>query len=51
MAFTQRFAIDHGEWVCAGCRAPMTERAQDQAVVMNHRADCPEVSGAQASGA
>jgi transcription initiation factor TFIIIB Brf1 subunit/transcription initiation factor TFIIB len=51
MAFTQRFRLDRGEWCCAGCGAVMTERTEDQAVVMNHRADCPETSGAQASGA
>ena len=51
MAFTQRFRIDNGEWVCGGCGAPMIERAEDQAVVMNHRADCPETAGAQPAGA
>lgn len=51
MAFTQRFALDHGEWVCAGCGARMTEGAADHAVEMAHGEGCPEVSGARAQQA
>jgi hypothetical protein len=51
MAVTQQFRIDHGDWVCAGCGAPMAEREADQAVVMTHADDCPEVSGGAPAGA
>lgn len=50
--FTQRFTYEaatvaslQGDWVCAGCGAYMTERAADEAVVMEHRADCSAVAG------
>jgi hypothetical protein len=51
MGFTQRFALNQGEWACRGCGVMMTERAEDSEVVMNHRDDCPEVSGARPAGA
>jgi hypothetical protein len=47
MDWTQQFRIDHGEWVCAGCGAPMTEGSEGN-VVMNHPASCPERPGSQA---
>jgi hypothetical protein len=62
MAVTQRFALQRpspnlpGEWVCAGCEAPIaeasgyssdpapgTEREAVPAAEMTHSEDCPEV--------
>jgi len=40
----QRFRISQGEWVCAGCGAPMAEAADGEGVAMTHDAYCPEVS-------
>ena len=49
--WTQRLAFADGEIVCRGCSAFMAERESDQAVIMTHRVDCPEVSGAPAGQA
>jgi len=57
MIMIQHFAIDHGEWVCAGCAAPMVMEpgpdplAPAERVVMTHAAHCPEVSGEAPAGA
>lgn len=41
----QRFRISNGEWVCAGCAAPMTEAEDDEGgVTMTHSESCPETS-------
>jgi hypothetical protein len=50
MEVSQTFRISHGEWVCGGCGAPMTEAA-DQTVVMTHEKGCSEVRGIQAGQA
>jgi hypothetical protein len=41
----QRFRISQGEWVCAGCGAPMTEAGDDNGgVIMAHDKDCAQVA-------
>lgn len=50
MEVTQQFRISRGEWVCAGCAAPMIE-APDQTVVMTHEKTCPEVAGLRSAQA
>ena len=50
MEATQQFRISRGEWVCAGCGAPMTE-GPDQTVQMTHAAACAEVAGLRQSQA
>ena len=41
----QRFRISNGEWLCAGCQAPMVEAEDGEGgVIMTHAAGCPEVS-------
>jgi hypothetical protein len=50
MEATQQFRIDHGEWVCAGCAAPMTE-GPEQNVEMTHETGCPELSNLRQSQA
>jgi hypothetical protein len=68
MGVTQRFALQRpnpnlpGEWVCAGCEAPITEasgysadptpgteREAAPAAEMTHGAGCPEVGPASAA--
>jgi hypothetical protein len=54
MMATQQFQLQEpvpglpGEWVCAGCRAPMTMAepsgdAPADAMIMDHQDGCPEV--------
>lgn len=39
----QHLAIDHGEWVCRGCRQPI-EDLGDEGPGINHRPDCTELA-------
>lgn len=47
----QRFRISQGEWVCAGCAAPMTEATDGEGgVIMVHGSGCGEVASLSGGG-
>jgi hypothetical protein len=50
MEVTQQMAIDHGEWVCAGCGQPIREQSGGGAGI-THAQDCAEVSKIRAGAA